>query len=405
MFMEKSPKGRQIGELIGSPRTISDRGDAIEKLGNKMIESATFLQSLADQASGQKGEAIKKLQEVVGDTYKQLKLAGELYQPTGPVLKAYGETLGQVQPRLNAAARECVTRWAAFDGADGYMPGARPTYGAPKEGTPEATANTEADADKKQKHDAFLEEARVFDSEYDTWETAFDTAVNGITQATSGKIKDGFWDDVDGFVAGALEVLKVVGIIVGIAAIIIGGPILAAIAVAVGLLTLIGTAYQFSRGDANGWDLALAIVGVIPFGSAGKLFQAGKRLDFLGDIVSKSNFAKWGAEGRSIKTLFAEGGGGVRGTLNALKGNYLANNPAGPADAITRLMLNKDTKQLTDIATDIATKTGAARGSAVYQLAYQMVQGPWKLADNVTKWTGQPDSGLSKRFPVIGALM
>lgn len=284
MYMERSPKGRHIERLKGNADTISKRGAEITSLGDAMVSSAAFLKSLHDKSSGQKGEAIEKLQEIVGDTHEQLKLAGELYRPTGPVLVSYATTLSEVQPRLNAAVKSCEELWTTFAGLPGYLPDERPTWVVPpKEGSDEATENAAEDASKKHKHDEFVAEARVFDSEYDTWETAFDTAVDGISKATSGKIKDGFWDDVDGFVAGALEVLKVVGLILTVAAIIIGGPIIAALAAIVAIATLALTIYQATRGDAGLTDVIIAAIGVIPFGSMGKLFGGMKGLRGFAD--------------------------------------------------------------------------------------------------------------------------
>lgn len=403
MFMQSSPGGRTIRELEGDAGTIRRRSGSIASLGIQMQDSATFLRTLAEQTDDQRGEAVEKLREIVADTYEELQRAGRLYEPTGPVLVSYADALDDVQPRINASAQRCAELWQSYAADRGHLPGTRPSFGAPEEGTPEAAANEQADARKEAKYEDFIAEARTFDREYDTWETAFDTAVSGITEVLDGKIEDDFWDKMDGFAAGTLEVLSVVGIVVGIAAIIIGGPIFAAIGTVVGLITLGLTIYQAIRND-KGWDAVLiAAIGVIPFGSAGKLFQQGKRLEFLGDIVSKSNFAKWGAEGQSIRSLFTGAGGGWRGLLAAGKGNFLAHNPMGPGDFMSRLMLGKDTTKLTQIAE--AMVDGPARGQAVWEFSYMMLSGPWKLGDNIMKWTGHGDQTLSKQFPLVGALL
>ncbi|KJL32099.1 hypothetical protein [Microbacterium azadirachtae] len=371
MYMERSPKGRQIERLKGNADTISKRGAEITALGDAMGESASFLKSLHDKSSGQKGEAIEKLQEIVGDTHEQLKLAGELYRPTGPVLVSYATTLSEVQPRLNAAVKSCEELWTTFAGLPGYLPGDRPTWVVPpKEGSDEATENAQDDASKKQKHEEFVAEARIFDSEYDTWETAFDTAVDGIGNATSGKIKDGFWDDVDGFVAGALEVLKVVGLILTVAAIIIGGPIIAALAAIVAIATLALTLYQWSRDDAGLTDVIIAAIGVIPFGSMGKLFGGMKGLrgfadSALGGLLTGAGRAPIRQE---LTRVFGSGtaafkftgsfGAGARNFFGTLLQNHGADGRA--VDSIARFFTGKGATALNNMssAPDILISVG-----------------------------------------------
>lgn len=409
--MDRSPQGRWIERVEGSPDPIRSRGTSITELGDAMGSSAAFLKTLADQASGQKGQAIEKLQEVVGDTHEQLSLAGKLYRPTGPVLVAYADALADVQPRLNAAADRCGEAWSAYVSADGYLPGDRPSWGQPEAGTPEAKTNGEHDLEKKRKHDDFVAEAQIFDAAYDTWETAFDTAVHGITEATSGTIKDGFWDDVDGFVAGTLKVLQVVGIIVGIAAIIIGGPIFALIGGVIGLITLGLTIYQYVRGDTGLTQLILAVVGVIPFGSVGKLFQGSAgRLAFLGDTFMALKPSSWSAavgQGRTLSLIGSMAGGGWRGAASMGRGLFTMNNPAGVGDVMMRLMFGKDVGGMSQT---IEAMTGAANGyclsttlPAALQFAHNLVSGPWKLGDKIASWTGH--DGPSKSLPWVGAVL
>ncbi len=59
-----------------------------------------------------------------------------------------------------------------------------------------------------------------------------------------GKVKDGFWDNLDGFVAGLQKVLSWAGLVVGVLAIIVGGPILALIGAVIGVFALAFTIYQ-----------------------------------------------------------------------------------------------------------------------------------------------------------------
>lgn len=371
MYMESSPKGRRIERLKGHAETISKRGAEITALGDAMGTSAAFLKSLHDKSSGQKGEAIEKLQEIVGDTHEQLKLAGELYRPTGPVLVSYATTLSEVQPRLNAAVKSCEELWTTFAGLPGYLPGDRPSWVVqPKEGSDEATENAADDASKKRKHDEFVAEARIFDSEYDTWEAAFDAAVDGISNATSGKIKDGLWDNVDGYVAAALEVLKVVGLILTVAAIIIGGPIIAALAAIVAIATLALTIYQATRGDAGLTDVIIAAIGVIPFGSMGKLFGGMKGLrgfadSALGGLLTgagrapiRQELARVFGSGTAAFRFTGSFGAGARNFFGTLLQNHGVDGRA--VDSIARLFTGKGATALSNMssAPDILISVG-----------------------------------------------
>lgn len=292
--MEHSPRGRAIEPLTGDASPIISRGNAITDLGERMITSAALLKTIADGASGQKGLAVDKLQEVVGDCYEELDLAGQRYKPTGPVLVTYGHALSDLQPKISSAVSNCETDWETYLSQRGAASSAKPGFRLPDLTEPSdevKQARQDADddyADAQGAADAAYEawktEAEAFDTHYDTWEDAFDKAAGDIGDATDGGISDSKWDDLDGFVAGALEVLKWVGLALAVLAIIIGGPFIAALAAIVAIATLLLTIYSFARGNSSGVDLAFAIIGVIPFGSMGKLFS-GNKMGFLDDMA------------------------------------------------------------------------------------------------------------------------
>jgi hypothetical protein len=415
----QSPKGRPVIELEGEPGVIRSRGSQITRLGNQMENSATFLQTLADDASGMKGEAVEKLQEVVGETYKELGKAAELYKPVGPILVAYANDLSDFQTRIKTAVENCESAKESFDSADGYLEGQRPFWAKPgplasdedKEKADEE--NDAADGAKQRKYDEYQDELKKFDSEVDSWEGVFDSAADQIEASFDGKIKDGFWDNVDGAVAVVVKVLQVVGTIVAIAAIIIGGPIIAAIGAVVAVATLALVAYQFIRGDASGVDLALAIVGVIPFGSAGKLFQ-GKQgvFSFIGDAFPAFKPSTWSAAAGQLDNIamasrFA--GGGARGFLQGGRSLWQLNNPAGVGDVMSRFMFGKDTAGLTGL---IDNMSGGSRGwmhspvvPAAVEFTHTMLGAPIKITDKIANWTGNSEQSISKRLPWLGAML
>lgn len=407
--MERSPAGRVIQPLEGDAGTIRRRGNRIESIGRQMIDSAAVLEDLVSGDDDQRGKAIEKIREIVGDTYIELRRAGQMYEPTGPVLVAYANEIDSLQPRVRSAVSICTDSWHAYSGA----PGTRGGRAFPPT-DPDAAEEAAAEDERRQElYDEWRTDARVFDGLYDTWEDAFDTAVDGIGEVLDGSIEDGFWDNVDGFVAGAVSVLQVVGLIVGIAAIIIGGPIIALIGAIAGVLTLAFTIYQFIRKDTGGAELALAIVGVIPFGSAGKLFQgAGGRIAFLGDAFSAFKPSSWSAaitQGRNLSIVSRFAGGGLSGSLAAGREFLTMSSPAGVGDIMTRLMFGKNVSGLEDM---ISAMSGAANGfcnsttiSAGFQFAYTVASGSWKLGDNIATWTGNRGQGPSGALPMVGAVL
>lgn len=369
--MESSPQGREIRTLDGNAGAIISRGNEITTLGEQMISSAAMLKDIADGASGQKGLAVDKLKEVVGDCHEELSLAGERYKPTGPVLVTYGNVVSEVQPLIKTAVHNCEADWktyqskqnAIFDARIAHYPTPAPTEiaGGADPVDPRKEAVDDAQGLAEAAYGDWSSEARIFDSHYDTWEAAFNKAAEEIGEATDGGIKDSKWDDLDGFVAGALEVLKWVGLALAVLGVIIGGPFIAAIAAIAAIATLILTIYSFARGNSSGWDLAFAIVGVIPFGSMGKLFsgnKAGFFHDMAGGLTSTAGRADivgdFAAMGQGFSSGFAGQTGNLAKVFHGFKGgvaNWASRDGAGLSNMMTRLFMGKTADELFDPAT------------------------------------------------------
>ncbi|UFU03365.1 hypothetical protein LQF12_01770 [Ruania suaedae] len=280
--MTQSPRGRTIMHVQGQPQEIIDRGTAIETLGGQMRESAAVLGSIKDRAADQQGQAIDALRESIGESHEVLAEAADLYEPVGPVIRSYGEALSDVKPKLDAHADECETLWSTFVALPphGTYVAERGTGGLfqPEEGSPEADQQAEEDQAKRDAYEAWEAEAVAFDNDYDTWESAYDEAVQSIGEEMAGSIKDGFWDNWGDIIKG---VLSWASLILGIAALIIGGPLLAALALIAGLAYLAVTVYEYSEGDASLLDVGLAALGVLPVGKLANLTK-GLHLNKLG---------------------------------------------------------------------------------------------------------------------------
>ena len=290
----RTHRGHRVEVLEGNAQGVIDRGKEIEDLGEQMIGAADVLREIGDGAGEERGRSIEKIRDEVGDAHAELRKAGERYKPTGTVMKTYGSKLADVQAAMRTIVTDALDAKSTLDSKrHAAATAAQTATNAPDPDPTDPTAlerqrrldeaatdsqgavdNAEADLDAQ---------FALFDSQWDTWDEAYDTALRGITDATEGNVSDDWTDNLAGVVEVVLEVLTWVGVALAIAAIVIGGPFIAVIAAIVGVIALIGTLFLYAKGRKGLGDVAWAVVGVLPFG---KLFQSGKRLtaikEFLG---------------------------------------------------------------------------------------------------------------------------
>lgn len=308
VFMPNSPKGRDIEHVEGKPESIITRGQQITELGEQMEDAATTLKRLKDSSvdgDAQKGKAIEALRDSIDDSYEKLFEAAELYKPFGPVITRYGHALDRCKPHIDRLADDCEEAWKTFSALPGEVePRGAGGFLQPEEGSPEAEERAEEDAAKKAAYEAWEDKAIAWDGWYDDWEDAFDTACDGISDATSGKIKDSFWSDF-------ADVMGWVALVIGIAALIIGGPFLAGLAALAGLLYLVAVIGQYANGEADMADIALAGLTLLPFGKLAKLSTFTK----FGTFAKLAQMGK----GSTLKVLQSVGGKGTLANLKGLK--------------------------------------------------------------------------------------
>ncbi|MGV9617340.1 RHS repeat-associated core domain-containing protein [Streptomyces tendae] len=94
-------------------------------------------------------------------------------------------------------------------------------------------------------------------------------AKNKIDEASDAGIQNrSWWEEVGDWVSdnwdSIVAVCKVVVAVVGIIAMVIGGPILGAIVLVAALVVLADTLYKYSKGQASLWDVGLAALDCIP---------------------------------------------------------------------------------------------------------------------------------------------
>ncbi|MDJ0335775.1 MAG: hypothetical protein ACOH10_05950 [Rhodoglobus sp.] len=272
--MHNSPRNHSIEKISGDASVIYQRGVDMENLGMQMRESALILEKIKNGTEG-KGYSVEKIKDNVNSLHTDLGRAGELYEPSGRVVRTYGTALSSAQTVIDSIVENCETLWTAYQNALGNLTDATSAT-VPADETPEQkiareTANGELGSAKNAAWKAWHDEATLYDAPYETWDEAYENAVEGLKDANEDGVKDTFWDNQLPWIEIALNVLAVAGIVLAIAAVIIGGPLIAAFAAIVAIATLVLTIVKVSRGRGSGWDIAIAVVGVIPFGRLAQL--------------------------------------------------------------------------------------------------------------------------------------
>ncbi|MGY0538416.1 hypothetical protein ACW14X_12935 [Nocardioides sp. YJ-D4] len=304
--MPDSPRGREIKTVEGSPSGIITRGKQIERLGKMMDTSADTLRDIKENsfAGGQQeGKAIEKLQETIGESYKTLEEAADLYKPVGPVLVKYGEMLETYKPQIDSTARNCSDLWDAYES----LPGDKDDSTTEDDGGILGIGDTDKEEAaenkaKKEAYEAWEEEAEQFDTWYGVWEEAFDEAVTGISDGLSGSIEDGFWDNWGDVIEVLTEILSWAALIVGVVALFCGGWIVA-LAVGLAIAAFLLTGIKYLNGKASGLDLLLAGLAIFPVG----------KLTSLTKFAQFPKLAKAGGMMNAInRTWKATGGGPLR---------------------------------------------------------------------------------------------
>ncbi|GAA1983754.1 hypothetical protein [Microbacterium pumilum] len=303
MATHNSPKGRPVEVVLGNAGDIEDRGQQIINLGAAMTDASSLLNRLVDNGADMEGSAVDTLREKAGDVNKALADAAGMYVGMGPYIRDYGSALASVKSLMASSVPEANSLWATYQAKVSDWEDARalPTPEPAEDGSVPDDPADEAQGDKDAAYALWKNAGDTYDEHYDRWEDAFDAAVDGIRTADDDWIKDSWKDNLDGFIDFALDVLAVAGLVLAVLALVVGGPIVALLALTVGVLTLVGTLWQYSRGDASLLDVGLAVLGVIPFGAFGEFasggFKSGMRAwagFSQGGLSLGDDFARWG---------------------------------------------------------------------------------------------------------------
>ncbi|MFJ4783211.1 DUF6531 domain-containing protein [Streptomyces sp. NPDC088794] len=149
------------------------------------------------------------------------------------------------------------------------------------------SAHTKAQSDVSDAQDALAAAKKMAADARQMRDEAAGDAKRKIDEASDAGIQNrSWWEDVGDWFEDnwdtIVTVCKVVVAVLGIVAMIIGGPILGAIVLIAALVVLADTLYKYSKGQASLWDVAFAALDCIPGGkgitSLGKLAKGMKTL-------------------------------------------------------------------------------------------------------------------------------
>ncbi|PWI17216.1 hypothetical protein DI272_25925, partial [Streptomyces sp. Act143] len=315
------------------------------------------------------GKSAEVFKDEFGDVPKNLKKLKKSYDLCGDALADFWPKLERAQAladRALAKGREAQSdlssansRLASADSwvtrankeADKYKDdptgsksgGDKPDEGKVRAATRDAqhakSAQTSAQTDVNNAEGALAAAKKMAEDARKMREEAAHTAKTKIDEASDAGIQNrSWWEEVGDWFTdnwdNIVAVCKIVVAVVGVIAMIIGGPILGAIVLIAALVVLADTLYKYSKGQASLWDVGLAALDCIP---------GMKGLTTLGGLAKGLKaFSKVGLKGMAMGVKGLGKGarrmlGGSKGGYNRLK-NVVCSNGSDPVDMATGSM-------------------------------------------------------------------
>jgi len=264
--LSRSPfTGHELRQFEGSPETIAETATQYKTLGAAMKRTAD---TLRDIASSQVSQGTDKLKEDAESIESDLRKAGIRYEGTGKALEPY------------ATALETARSW--YTNNHEALEAAEASYNSAVTDQSELLWGPSTDAEEHSKDLGDAAKAveaaddardplwRAYDSTYDAWEQAFNTAADGVADAMdSADNDDGFW----GAIADVLAIIGYAIIVIAVVALfVVSSPwstILLATTLALSAIHLTGTIYLYANGKASLSDVLWSTFGLVTAGAGG----------------------------------------------------------------------------------------------------------------------------------------
>ncbi|MGW7296569.1 RHS repeat-associated core domain-containing protein [Streptomyces sp. NPDC054829] len=284
----------------GDPQQVRQLAKKLHDFADDVSDALRIVKGMAGESTLAEwaGKSAEVFKEDFADVPKNLKKLKKSYEMCGDALADYWPKLERAQAladRALARGREAqadlsaaksrlvkADSWVgrATKEADKYKddPTGSKSTDKPDEAKVRAatrdvqhaeTARSNARGDVSDAQDALDAAKKMAEDARKMRQEAARTAKSKIDEASDAGIQNrSWWEEVgDWFVDNwdtIVAVCKVVVAVVGVIAMIIGGPILGAIVLIAALVVLADTLYKYSQGRASLWDVAFAALGCIP---------------------------------------------------------------------------------------------------------------------------------------------
>ncbi|MGY5008889.1 DUF6531 domain-containing protein [Streptomyces sp. 900105755] len=313
----------------GDPQRVRTLAAQLHSFADDVSDALRLVKGMAgeDTLLQWAGKSAEVFKEQFKDVPKNLKKLKKSYEMCGDALADYWPKLERAQALADKAlakAKEAqsdlssaksrlssadswVTR--ATKEADKYKDdptGSKSDADKPDEGKVRAatrdvqsakSAHTQAQSDVTTAQSALDAAKKMAEDARKMRDEAAGEAKRKIDEASDAGIPNRhWWQDVGHWFEDnwdtIVTVCKVVVAVVGIIAMIIGGPILGAIVLVAALVVLADTLYKYSKGQASLWDVAFAALDCIP---------GGKGITSLGKLAKGlRTFGKTGLKGMAL---------------------------------------------------------------------------------------------------------
>ncbi|MGW1875807.1 RHS repeat-associated core domain-containing protein [Streptomyces sp. NPDC001975] len=358
----------------GDPQRVRTLATQLHDFADDVSDALRLVKGMAgeDTLLQWAGKSAEVFKEQFRDVPKNLKKLKKSYEMCGDALADYWPKLERAQALADKAlakAKEAQSdlssaksrlssadSWVTRAGkeADKYKDdptGSKSTADKPDEAKVRAatrdvqsakSAHTKAQSDVTTAQNALDAAKKMAEDARKMRDDAAGEAKRKIDEASDAGIPNRhWWQDVGHWFEDnwdtIVTVCKVVVAVVGIIALIIGGPILGAIVLVAALVVLADTLYKYSKGQASLWDVAFAALDCIPGGkgitSLGKLAKGLKEMKNLRGGMKAMSLALRGL-GKNARGMLADG---AEGAFNRLK-SVVRSKGSDPVDMATGAM-------------------------------------------------------------------
>ncbi|MGR4853382.1 RHS repeat-associated core domain-containing protein [Streptomyces sp. LARHCF252] len=324
----------------GDPQRVRTLAKQLHDFADDVSDALRLVKGMAGEGTLLEwaGKSADVFKEDFGDVPKNLKKLKKSYEMCGDALSDFWPKLERAQSLADKALRKgreardslssaqsrltSADSWVTRAGkeADKYKDdptGSKSDADKPDEAKVRAatrdvqhakSAQSKAQSDVSDAQDALAAAKKMAEDARKMRDEAAREAKSKIDEASDAGIQNrSWWEDIGDWFTDNWDtivmVCKVVVAVVGIVAMIIGGPILGAIVLIAAAVVLADTLYKYSKGQASLWDVGLAALDCIP---------GMKGLTTLGGLAKGLKaFGKTGLKGMAA---------GVRGLGPRMKG-------------------------------------------------------------------------------------